>query len=69
MSNEKEIFENLAKQHGGKFDKDALMKSLSNEDKQKIKDIMSDKESLAKILKSPEAQAIMKMLKRGDKNG
>ena len=46
---------------------DQLINSLSNEDKQKLLKIMSDKQAMSNILKSPEAQAILKLF--GGKNG
>lgn len=45
---------------------DKLINSLSNEDKQKLNKILSDKNALNEILKSPQAAAIMKIL--GGKN-
>ncbi len=46
---------------------DQLINSLSGEDKQKLLKIMSDKQAMSNILKSPEAQAILKLF--GGKNG
>lgn len=46
---------------------DRLINSLSPEDKQKLLNIMSDKEAMNNILKSPKAQAILKLF--GGKNG
>lgn len=46
-----------------------LLNSLSDEDKEKVNNILSDKEALADILKSPQAQAIFKMLSGKDNNG
>lgn len=48
--------------------KEELLNSLSSDDKAKLNSILNDKASLEKLLKSPEALAIMKMLK-GGKNG
>ena len=79
-NSDKQLFDNMLKQSGGKLDKkaveaaksgdtSALMNNLSPEDKQKLNQILSDKNALSELLKSPEALAIMKMLKRGGKNG
>ncbi len=46
---------------------DSLVNSLSKDDKQKLLNIMSDKQAMNDILKSPEAQAILKLF--GGKNG
>ena len=46
-----------------------LMETLSEKDKEKVNKILSDKEALAKMLGSPQAQAIMKMLSGKGKNG
>ena len=55
----------LSAAKSGKTDK--LINSLSNEDKQKLNEILNDKNALNEILKSPQAAAIMKAL--GGKNG
>lgn len=46
---------------------DKLLNSLSDSDKQKINEILKDKNALNSILSSPEAMLLMKML--GGKNG
>ena len=46
---------------------DSLVNSLSKEDKQKLLNVMSDKQAMSNILKSPEAQAFLKLF--GGKNG
>lgn len=46
---------------------DQLINSLSDDDKQKLLKIMSDKEAMNEILKSPQAQALLKLF--GGKNG
>ncbi len=46
---------------------DNLVNSLSNEDKQKLLNIMNDKQAMSDILKSPQAQALLKLF--GGKNG
>ncbi len=50
-------------------DKNALINSLSAEDKKKIESILSNKEMLNSLLKSPQAAAILKSLSNGGKNG
>ncbi len=76
--NQNKDFNNLLK-NSGKIDKkavenavktgntDSLVNSLSNEDKQKLLNIMSDKQAMSDILKSPQAQALLKLF--GGKNG
>ena len=75
------IFNDLLKSSNGKIDRNAitdaaksgdtskLVNSLSNEDKQKLNQILNDKDALSEILKSPQAIALMKMFKRGGKDG
>lgn len=46
-----------------------LMESLSKEDKETVAKMLKDKKALAEILKSPQAQAIMKVLSGKGKNG
>ena len=46
-----------------------LMESLSKEDKETVAKMLKDKKALAEILKSPQAQAILKMLSGKGKNG
>ncbi len=48
--------------------KNELLNMLSSSEKEKITSILKDKESLDRLLKSPEAVSIMNMLK-GNKNG
>lgn len=72
---------NILKNSGGKIDQNdinkavksgdasSLINNLSNEDKQKLNQILSDKQALAEVLKSPKAQAIMKMFNKGNNNG
>ncbi len=48
--------------------KNELLNMLSQSEKEKINSLLKDKESLDKLLKSPEAISIMNMLK-GNKNG
>ena len=45
----------------------SLVNSLSDDDKQKLLNIMSDKQAMSDILKSPQAQALLKLF--GGKNG
>lgn len=46
---------------------DQLINSLSPSDKQKLLNLMNDKAAMNEILKSPKAQAILKLF--GGKNG
>ena len=50
-------------------DKNALLNSLSAEDKNKLEAALSNKEMLNALLKSPQAAAILKQLANGGKNG
>jgi len=50
-------------------DPQKLLNSLSEEDRKKVNAILSDKEALQNLLKSPKAAAIMKMLYGKGKNG
>lgn len=80
MNNDNQAFENIFKKSGGKIDRKtlekaqksgdatALVNSLSDSDKQKLNNILSDKEQLAQLLKSPQAQMLLKLF-GGDKNG
>ncbi len=82
MSNNNKSFDEILKSFGGKIDRrtvesaaksgkaDALVNSLSAEDKQKLNEIMQDKQKLNEVLKSPQAMAILKFLQGGKgKNG
>lgn len=76
--NQNNNFDNLLK-NNGKIDKkavenavktgntDSLVNSLSKEDKRKLLNIMNDKQAMSDILKSPQAQALLKLF--GGKNG
>ncbi len=80
MNNENSVFENMVNSSGGKIDRETLekatkskdasilVKNLSNSDKQKLESILSDKEKLAEVLKSPQAKMLFKMF-GGGKNG
>ncbi len=50
-------------------DTTSLINNLSADDKQKLNNLLSDKNALEELLKSPKAQAIMKMFKKGNSNG
>lgn len=75
----KDLFNHITS--NGKLDKEAITKaaksgdtsslinSLSQEDKQKLNNILSDKQALAEVLNSPQAKALMKMFGKGNKNG
>lgn len=77
----KKLIENYLSASNGKIDRnavkkaaqsgnaDALIQSLSQEDKQKLNAVLNDKSAMEALLKSPQAAAIMKMLSGGGKNG
>lgn len=46
-----------------------LLDSLSEKDRKKVNELLSDKAAVENLLKSPQAQAIMKMLYGKGKNG
>ena len=68
--NDNNFFENMISKSNGKLDRKALesaaksgdtstlVNSLSQEDKQKLNNILSDKKALENLLKSPQAQAL-----------
>ena len=70
----------LLSSSGGKLSRDSinraadgkditpLVNSLSPEDREKLNRVMSDKESMEKLLKSPQAQLILKSVLKGGKN-
>lgn len=66
--NKKTILNSSISEAVKKGDKDALINSLSKEDKEKLNAVLNDKNALNAALKSPEAMAIMKAL-FGGKNG
>ena len=80
--NKQRLIDALLSSSGGKLSRDsinraadskdasALINSLSPEDRERLNKVMSDKESMEKLLKSPQAQALLKsILKGGGKNG
>ncbi len=81
MNNNQDIFNHITSNSGGKLDKDTISKAakngdvsqlvnkLSQEDKQKLNNILSDKQALSEVLNSPQAKALMKMFGKGNKNG
>jgi hypothetical protein len=80
MNNQNLNFDQIVKNSGGKIQRDDLEKikksgdastligNLSTEDKQKLNRILSDKAELEKVLKSPQAQMLLKLFGEG-KNG
>ena len=80
MNNQNLNFEAIAAKSNGKLNQkalenaaksgnaDALVKNLSEKEKEKLNQILSDKSELARLLKSPQAQMLLKMLS-GGKNG
>ena len=80
MNNQNFDFDQIIKNSGGKIQRDdlekikksgdasALVNNLSTEDKQKLNRILSDKSELEKVLKSPQAQMLLKLFGEG-KNG
>lgn len=74
------LIDALLSSSGGKLSRDSinrtadgkditpLVNSLSPEDREKLNRVMSDKESMEKLLKSPQAQLILKSVLKGGKN-
>lgn len=79
MDINKSAIDQILNSSGGKIDRDTLEKatksgdaqslvnSLSDKDKQKLNNILNDKKQLEQVLKSPQAQMLLKMF--GGKNG
>lgn len=65
----KNIDENLIKDTAQTKDPKKLYQMLSDDDKKAVDSLLSDKEALAKVLKSPQAAALIKILSRKDNNG
>lgn len=73
MKDQKNLFEKISNESGGKLDRQTLekaaksqnagelVKNLSQQDKQKLENILSDKEQLKKVLESPEAKMLLKL--------
>ena len=78
--NKQRLIDALLSSSGGKLSRDSinraadgkditpLVNSLSPEDREKLNRVMSDKESMEKLLKSPQAQLILKSVLKGGKN-
>ena len=74
------LIDALLSSSGGKLSRDSinraadgkditpLVNSLSPEDREKLNRVMSDKESMEKLLNSPQAQLILKSVLKGGKN-
>ncbi len=80
--NRQRLIDALLSSSGGKLSRDtinraadskdasSLINSLSPEDRERLNKVMSDKESMEKLLKSPQAQLILKsVLKDGKSDG
>ena len=78
--NKQRLIDALLSSSGGKLSRDSinraadgkditpLVNSLSPEDREKLNRVMSDKESMEKLLKSPQAQLILKSVLKDGKN-
>ncbi len=75
QNNKQKMMNDILKSTNGKIDEkalksgdtDKLLNSLSKDDKQKLLNVLSDQNAMNEILKSPKAQAILKLF--GGKNG
>lgn len=80
MNNQNLDFDHIIKNSGGKIqredleklkksgDASALVNNLSTADKEKLNQILSDKSELEKVLRTPQAQMLLKLFGEG-KNG
>ncbi len=59
----------LIKAAANSKDPKKLFNSLSDKDKDTVNKMLSDKKAMEEMLKSPQAQAILKMLSGKGKNG
>ena len=78
--NKQRLIDALLSSSGGKLSRDtinrvadskdasSLINSLSPEDRERLNKVMSDKESMERLLKSPQAQLILKSVLKDGKN-
>ena len=78
--NRQRLIDALLSSSGGKLSRDtinraadskdasSLINSLSPEDRERLNKVMSDKESMERLLKSPQAQLILKSVLKDGKN-
>ena len=78
--NKQRLIDALLSSSGGKLNRDtinraadskdasSLINSLSPEDRERLNKVMSDKESMEMLLKSPQAQLILKSVLKDGKN-
>ena len=78
--NKQRLIDALLSSSGGKLNRDtinraadskdasSLINSLSSEDRERLNKVMSDKESMERLLKSPQAQLILKSVLKDGKN-
>lgn len=62
-----EIVEKMKNQKNKKEAQDFLMKKLNSSQSKKLQEVMSDKDALAQLLSTPQAQDLLKKF-MGDKN-
>jgi hypothetical protein len=62
-----EIVEKMKNQKDKKEAQDFLMKKLNSSQSKKLQEVMSDKDALAQLLSTPQAQDLLKKF-MGDKN-
>ena len=69
MSNKNfdEIIDNIKSKKSNEETQEYLMKNLSNEQNQKLKEILSDRKSIEKLLSTPKAQELLKKFKEDKK--
>lgn len=78
--NKQRLIDALLSSSGGKLSRDtinsaadskdasSLINSLSPEDRERLNKVISDKESMERLLKSPQAQLILKSVLKDGKN-
>ncbi len=67
MSNKNfdEIINNIKSKKSKEETQEYLMKNLSSEQNQKLKEILSDRKSIEKLLSTPKAQELLKKFTEG----
>ena len=67
MSNKNfdEIINNIKSKHTGKEAEEYLKENLSTEQSRKLKEILSDKKAIEKLLSTPKAQELLKKFTEG----
>jgi peptidyl-tRNA hydrolase len=62
-----EIIDNIKSKKSNEETQEYLMKNLSTEQNQKLKEILSDRKSIEKLLSTPKAQELLKKFREDKK--